>query len=146
MLLRLSFYAVSKQDYNLQTLYLFHPRKWIQLKNIEVIQDYNLQTLYLFHPRKLIQQKNIQVIHIRFVGGIKIINGCISLPSPCVSRLQSITAPFLLDCSGLLPIPGHVIGVSWRRRQWRTPFWCKRNTAIDWSENCIFYNINLNTL
>ena len=29
----------------------------------------------------------------------------------------STVAPFLRDCSGLLPIPGHVIGVSWRRRR-----------------------------
>ena len=34
-----------------------------------------------------------------------------------VSPQVSTVALFLLDCSGLLPIPGHVIGVSRRRRQ-----------------------------
>ena len=29
----------------------------------------------------------------------------------------SAVAPFLLDCSGLLPIPGHVIGVSQRHKR-----------------------------
>ena len=29
----------------------------------------------------------------------------------------STVAPFLLDCSGLLPIPGHLIGISVKRRR-----------------------------
>ena len=41
----------------------------------------------------------------------------------------STVAPSLLDCSGYLPIPGHVIGVmpaekEAQERQRRTPFWC----------------------
>ena len=31
-------------------------------------------------------------------------------------KIRTVT-PFLLDCIGLLPIPGHVIDVSWRRRR-----------------------------
>ena len=34
-----------------------------------------------------------------------------------LSPQVSTVAPFLLDCSGLLPIPGHVIGVSRRHRR-----------------------------
>ena len=40
----------------------------------------------------------------------------------------STVAPFLLDCSGLLPIPGHV-GAAGEAAM--TPFWCQRNAAYD---------------
>ena len=55
---------------------------------------------------------------------------CFALEAKQASPLPR-TAPFSLDCSGLLPILVHVIGVSRRRRRSSgVGVWCQRNTAI----------------